>query len=235
MANADIEFFYWPTPNCWKVAIMLEELGVTYTLHPIDITEGHQYGASFTAVSPNNRVPAITDPDPGFGTGPFHVFESGAILIYLAEKFGRLIPDEPRARYQCIEWLFWQMGGLGPMAGQAHHFRIYAREPVEYAIARYSNECRRLYGVMETHLTGSEYMAGEYSIADIACLPWIFRHERQGIALEDFPAVHRWYRRLWDRPSVQAGFAVGAALRDEHSFTSESGRRVLFGEGKSAE
>lgn len=233
--TADIEFFYWPTPNCWKVAIMLEELGAKYVVRPVDITAGHQYGASFTAISPNNRVPAISDPEPGFGGGPFHVFESGAILIYLADKFGRLVPDEPRARYECLEWLFWQMGGLGPMGGQAHHFRLYARERIDYAVDRYTNECRRLYGVMEKHLAGSGYLAGMYSIADIACLPWIYRHERQGIELEEFPAVHRWYNGLLDRPQVQAGFALGAELRDDSRFTSEAGRRILFGEGKPAQ
>jgi GST-like protein len=226
-----IEFFYWPTPNCWKVAIMLEELGADYELTPVDIGRGDQYSPEFTAVCPNNRVPAISDPEPVFGKGPFTVFESGAILCYLAEKFGRFMPAEPQARYECFEWLFWQVGGLGPMGGQAHHFRLYASERIQYAIDRYTNECHRLYGVLESRLEDREFLVGSYGIADIACVPWIFRHERQGQRLEEFPALNRWYTTILSRPAVQAGFALAADLRDEAAFTSESARRVLF-EGK---
>ena len=214
---------------------MLEELDAQYVLRPIDIGKGDQYAPTFTAINPNNRVPAIVDPVPLFGNEPFPVFESGAILVYLADKFGKLLPDDAAARYQCLQWLFWQVGGLGPMGGQAHHFRLYAKETIDYAVSRYTNECRRLYGVMEQRLESRQYLAGEYSIADIACLPWIYRHERQGIALEDFPALAAWYQRLFDRPAVNAGMTLAAELRDDSAFITETGRRILFGDGRTRE
>lgn len=223
-----VTFHFWPTPNCWKVAILLEELGLPYDVVPIDITRGDQFTDEFALVSPNNRVPAIVDHEPSFGGEPFAVFESGAILQYLAEKTGRFIPDDPRLRLTCFMWLFWQMGGLGPMAGQAHYFRLYAPEPIEPAIARYTNECRRLYGVLEHHLSGKSWIAGSYSIADIACLPWIFRHERHGQSLDDFPSVGAWYERLMSRPAVRAGFALDADLRDESAFVSAESHKTLF-------
>lgn len=228
--SAPIEFYYWPTPNCWKVAILLEELGADYQLRPVDIGKGEQYESEYTLISPNNRVPAITDPEPPFGGGAYHLFESGAILEYLAEKFGRFLPSDPAGRYLCKQWLYWQMGGLGPMGGQAHHFRIYAREKIPYAIDRYTNECHRLYGVLDAQLsrTGG-YVAGELSIADFACLPWIYRHKRQGQHLEAFPALFGWYQELMARPTVVKGFSLAASLRDEAAFTGGAGHDVLFG------
>lgn len=231
----NIEFYYWPTPNCWKVAIMLEELGVDYVLRPVNIGNGEQYSTAFTAISPNNRVPALSDDDPPFGGGPYHLFESAAILLYLGEKYGHLVPDDASRRYTCLQWTFWQMAGLGPMAGQAHHFRLYAPERIEYAVSRYTNECHRLYGVLNSRLRGREFLADEYSIADIACLPWIHRHQRQGQDPAEFPDLNDWYERLLDRPAVARGLAVATDLRDDSAFTSEAGRRILFGAGDTEE
>lgn len=229
-ADVDIEVFYWPTPNGFKITIMLEELALAYRITPIDITSGAQYSNEYTAVSPNNRIPAIRDYHPSDGSQVATIFESGAILLYLAEKYGKFLPQDSSARLTCLQWLFWQVGGLGPMAGQAHHFRLYAREKINYAIDRYTKECKRLYSVMERRLHGREFLADEYSIADIACLPWIYRHERQGQKLEDFPCLHSWYRSLMSRPSVISGLAVASDLRDDSAFTSDQGREVLFGE-----
>lgn len=231
MTPAPIELFYWPTPNCWKVSILLEELGVDYVVRPIDITRGDQYSIDYTAVSPGNRIPAIRDPSPTFCDEPFALFESGAILLYLARKFGRFLPSDEGAWYECMAWLFWQVGALGPMGGQAHHFRLYASERIDYAIERYTNECRRLYRVMDAHLKARDYLIGQYTIADMACLPWIFRHERQGQAMEDFPALNRWYESLRARPAVERGLALAAELRDEDSFRRDAARDILFGGG----
>ena len=211
---------------------MLVELGIDFELRPVDIGKGEQYSSAFSSVSPNNRVPAITDPEPRFGDTPVHLFESAAILMYLAEKHEVLIPRDPARRYACLEWLFWQMGGLGPMGGQAHHFRLYASEQIQYAITRYTNECHRLYGVMNTRLAGREFLADEYSIADIACLPWIYRHKRQGQDPAEFPALHAWYQQMLSRPAVIEGLALAADLRDEGAFTSDASREILFGAGK---
>jgi GST-like protein len=202
-----IDLYYWPTPNGWKVSIMLEECGLPYRTLPVDISKGEQFTPEFLAVSPNNRVPAVVDPDGPEGR-PISVFESGAILQYLGRKTGRFYPQAERARADVEQWLFWQMGGLGPMAGQAHHFRIYARERLPYAIERYTNECNRLYGVMNTRLQDREFLAGDYSIADIACVGWASRWERQGQDISQFPHLGRWLETVLARPAVQRGMAL---------------------------
>ena len=224
-----IDLYYWPTPNGWKISIALEELGIAYRMIPVDIGRGAQFEPGFLAISPNNRIPAIVDRDPEDGGDPISVFESGAILLYLAEKTGRLIPRDPRGRKQVIEWLMWQMGGLGPMLGQAHHFRAYAPERIEYAIDRYTKEANRLYGVLDKRLEGREYIAGDYSIADIACWPWIVPHERQGQKLEDTPNLHRWFERIKSRPAVQRGQELGRELREAGGM-DEKAKQILFGQ-----
>jgi GST-like protein len=202
-----IELYTWGTPNGRKASIALEELGLDYAVHAINITQDQQFGPDFLKISPNNKIPAIVDPDGPDGK-PIALFESGAILIYLAEKTGKLIPKDARTRYTALQWLMWQMGGFGPMLGQAHHFRRFAKEQVPYAIDRYTNETRRLYGVLDKRLNEVEYLAGDYSVADIATFPWAARHEWHGMALEDFPAVNRWYDAIAARPAVQKGMAV---------------------------
>ncbi len=208
---------------------MLEELGLPYTVLPVDITSGEQHTKAFQAISPNNKIPAIVDHEPVDGRASATLFESGAILLYLAEKYGKFIPKDAGLRSECLQWLFWQVGGLGPMAGQAHHFRLYASDKLPYAIDRYTAECRRLYEVMNQRLTNCDYLAEEYSIADIACLPWIFRHERQGQKLQDFPYLSKWYEQLMTRAAVKTGLAVAGELRDDAAFTSGRGRAALFG------
>lgn len=202
-----IELHTWSTPNGRKVSIMLEEVGLPYSVHPVNITKDEQFRPEFLAISPNNRIPAIVDPD-GPGGERIALFESGAILIYLGEKTGKLIPADPAARYVALQWLMWQMGGLGPMLGQTHHFLRAAPQEVPYAIARYKNETRRLYGVLDRRLGAAEHLAGEYSIADIACYPWVARHEWHQVALADFPNVKRWYDALGARPAVARGMQV---------------------------
>jgi len=208
-----IALYTWTTPNGRKASIALEEMGLPYEVHPINITKDEQFAPDFLAISPNNRIPAIVDPDGPEGPDgqPFSLFESGAILIYLAEKTGQFMPSDPRERYRALEWLMWQMGGFGPMLGQAHHFRRFAPEQVPYGIERYTNETRRLYGVLDKRLSQCAYMAGEdYSIADMATFPWAARHEWHGIELGDFPAVKRWYDAVAARPAVERGMAVPA-------------------------
>jgi GST-like protein len=202
-----IDLYTWSTPNGRKISIALEELGLDYSVHPINITKDEQFAPDFLKISPNNKIPAIVDPEGPDGK-PISVFESGAILLYLADKTGKFMPQDARARYDALQWLMWQMGGFGPMLGQAHHFRRFAKEQVPYAIERYSNETRRLYGVLDKHLQEAEYLAGDYSIADMATFPWAARHEWHGIALEDFPSVKRWYDAIAARPAVQKGMAV---------------------------
>ncbi len=204
-----IELYTWATPNGRKASIMLEEVGLPYRVHAIDITKGQQFAPEFLAVSPNNKIPAIVDQEGPEGK-PFALFESGAILIYLAEKTGRLLPTAPVARYQVLQWLMWQMGGFGPMLGQAHHFRKFAAEQIPYAIERYTKETERLYGVLDQQLAKEDYVAGDYSIADIAIYPWTQRYEWQGIELEMFPNVTRWRERMAARPAVAKGMAVPA-------------------------
>lgn len=204
-----IDLYTFGTPNGRKVSIMLEECGLPYTGHSIDISKGEQFTPEFLAINPNNKIPAIIDPD-GPGGQPLTLFESGAILIYLAEKTAsRLLPSDPRGRAETLQWLMLQMGGIGPMFGQCHHFRKFAPEQVPYAVDRYTAETRRLYGVLDKRLGGSEFLAGAYSIADIATYPWVDRHEWQAVDLDDFPHVARWYDALSERPQVRRGMAVG--------------------------
>jgi GST-like protein len=204
-----IELHTWSTPNGRKVSIMLEELGLPYSVHPVHIGKDEQFRPEFLAISPNNKIPAIVDPD-GPGGKRFALFESGAILIYLGEKTERLIPTDPATRYAALQWLMFQMGGLGPMLGQTHHFLRAAPEPVPYAIKRYKDETRRLYGVLDKRLAEAEHLAGEYSIADVASYPWVARHEWHQIELGDFPNVKRWYDAIGARPAVQRGMKVPA-------------------------
>ncbi len=203
------DVYFWTTPNGYKPLLMLEEIGAEYTLKSINIGKDEQFAPDFLALSPNNRIPAIVDHEPGDGNAPISVFESGAILLYLAEKSGRFLPKSLRGRTQAYEWLMWQMGGLGPMAGQAHHF-LGAKEEVPYAIERYTRECRRLYGVLDGHLEDREFVAGEYSVADMAIYPWIWRHERHRVSLDDYPNVRDWYARIAERPATARASARGA-------------------------
>ena len=204
-----IELYTWGTPNGRKISIMLEEVGLPYSVHPINITKDEQYAPAFLKISPNNKIPAIVDPDGPDGR-PISLFESGAILIYLAEKTGKLLPADRRGYLTALQWLMWQMGSWGPMLGQAHHFRRFAPEKIPYAIDRYTNETRRLYGVLDKRLGEADYMAGDYSIADVATFPWAARHEWQGIALADFANVKRWYDAIAARSAVERGMAVPA-------------------------
>lgn len=198
----------WDTPNGRKISVALEEMALAYTVHPVNITQGEQFAPDFLRISPNNRIPAIVDPD-GPGATPITVFESGAILLYLADKSGRFMPQDPRRRVACLEWLMWQVGGFGPMPGQVHHF-LGVKDPQDqrYGLQRYRAETRRLYGVMDRHLAQHEFFADELSVADFAVLGWVWRHARHQVDLADFPQVKRWHQTLMDRPGVQRGFAV---------------------------
>ena len=224
-----IDLYYAPTPNGWKISIMLEELGIPYTVKPVNIRAGEQFRPEFLAISPNNRIPAIVDQAPPDGGGPFPVFETGAILFYLADKFSRFLPTEMRARMVMIQWVMWQMGGLGPMLGQHGHFALYAPEKIPYAIQRYRDEAARLYHVLDTQLgkTGAYVAGGEYSIADIACFPWTMTHKAQGFTLDDYPNVKRWYADVRARPQVQAGLAIGKFVKEPFD---EEARKNMFGQ-----
>ena len=204
-----IALYTWGTPNGRKISILLEELALPYAVHTIDITRDEQFDPDFLKISPNNKIPAVVDPEGPDGR-PIGLFESGAILIYFAEKTGKLLSTDPRVRLETLQWLMWQMGGWGPMLGQAHHFRRFAPEKIPYAIDRYTDETRRLYGVLDKRLAEGAYMAGDYSIADIATFPWAARHEWQGIELADFPHLKRWYDAVAARPAVARGMAVPA-------------------------
>ena len=222
-----IQVYSWPTPNGHKVHVMLEECGLPYEAIPVNIGAGEQFRPEFLEISPNNKIPAIVDPQ-GPGGRPISVFESGAILVYLASKTGRFLPAGDRARFEVLQWLMFQMGGVGPMLGQAHHFRMYAPEKVPYAIDRYTNEARRLYGVIDKRLSQSKWLGGaEYSIADIATFPWLRSWGNQGIVLNDFPHLHAWFTNIADRPAVQRGVKVMAELR--RPITGDKEREVLFG------
>ncbi len=222
-----IDVYSWPTPNGHKVHIMLEECGLPYRVHPVNIGAGDQFAPDFLAISPNNKVPAIVDPQGPDGQ-PISLFESGAILVYLASKTGRFLPASDRARFEVLQWLMFQMGGVGPMLGQAHHFRIYAPEKVPYAIDRYTNEARRLYGVIERQLATHRFIAGEeYTIADIAIFPWLRSWQNQGVVLEDYPHLKAWFDGIAARPAVQRGVQVLADARKP--LTDDKARDVLFG------
>ena len=225
-----IDLYTWPTPNGWKISIALEELGLAYTVKPVNIGRGEQFTPGFLAVSPNNRIPALVDHAPPGGGAPFSSFETGAMLVYLAEKTGQLLPSDWRGRHTVLPWLMWQMGGLGPMLGQHGHFLLYASEKIPYAIDRYQRETRRLYGVLNTKLgqTGAFVAGGGYSIADIAVFPWIMTHKAQGLTLDDWPHVKRWFATVRARDAVQRGLAVGKPLRPLTGMDDET-RRNLFG------
>jgi GSH-dependent disulfide-bond oxidoreductase len=241
--SAPIELHYWPTPNGWKVSIALEEMGLSYTVVPVNIGAGAQFKPEFLAISPNNRMPAIVDPN-GPDGAPISVFESGAILQYLARKTGLFGGANERERVEVEEWTYWQMAGLGPMSGQANHFRNYAKSMVEdeklldYGKTRYTNETNRLYGVLNKRLAERDFIAGPYSIADMASWPWVVGHAMFGQSLEDFPNLKAWYERVRERPAVQKGFAVGAELRQAAppltSKEAEEARKVLFGQTASS-
>lgn len=226
-----LDLYYWTTPNGHKIAIYLEETGLPYTLKPINISKGEQFDPAFLAISPNNRIPAIVDHAPADGATPLPVFESGAILLYLADKTGRLIPHAPRARWECVQWLFWQMAGLGPMAGQNHHFGLYAPERLPYAIDRYQRETGRLYAVLNKRLAGREFICGEYSIADIACYPWVLP-ERQAQNIDDFPDLKRWKQALAARPAVVRAYALAKTVNPKPVVQDDASRKVLFGQSQ---
>ncbi len=222
-----IDVYSWPTPNGHKVHIALEELELAHEVHPINIGQGDQFTEEFLRISPNNKIPAMIDSD-GPGGQPISLFESGAILLYLAEKTGQLMPRDARGRHETMEWLMFQMGGLGPMLGQAHHFRQYAPETIDYAVNRYTNEAARLYGVMDRRLADHEWLAaGQYTIADIACFPWIRPHDNQGQSLADFPNLKRWFDAIAARPAVERGVAVLADARPPQ--LDDKAREQLFG------
>jgi GSH-dependent disulfide-bond oxidoreductase len=221
-----LEVFSWPTPNGHKVHIMLEECGLPYKVTPVNIGTGDQFKPEFLAISPNNKIPALTDPKGPDGR-PISLFESGAILVYLASKTGKFLPKGDRARFETLQWLMFQMGGVGPMLGQAHHFRMYAPEKIAYAVDRYSNEAKRLYGVIDRQLSENAYLAGkEYSIADIATFPWLRSWENQGITLSDYPHLEKWFNTIAARPAVQRGVQVLAELRRPQDARA---KEVLFG------
>jgi GST-like protein len=222
-----IELYYWPTPNGWKVSIMLEECRLPYIMKPVNIAAGDQFKPEFLAISPNNRMPAIVDPD-GPGRRPISVFESGAILQYLGRKTGKFYPAEERARTEVDQWLFWQMGGLGPMGGQAHHFRIYAPEKLQYAIDRYTNEVNRLFGVMNIRLKDRPFLAGKYSIADIACVGWVSRWERQGQDINEFPNLKRWLETVMARPAVERGMKLRVEEASKVDMKDPTVQQLLF-------
>ena len=227
-----ITLYTWPTPNGKKVQIMLEETGLPYQALPIDIGAGDQFKPDFLKISPNNKIPAIVDAK-GPGGKPYAVFESGAILIYLASKVGKFLGKSEREKYDVLQWLMFQMGGIGPMLGQAHHFRIYAPEKIDYALNRYTKEAQRIYSVLDTRLKESKFLGSKaYSIADIATWPWIASHKNQGVLLEDFPHVHRWFSAIEARPAIQRGLAVLADRR--RPLTDDKSRALLFNQaGKS--
>src|SRR5258705_5761374 len=222
-----IDLYYWTTPNGHKLTIFLEETGLPYAIKPINISKGEQFDPAFLAISPNNRIPAIVDHAPEDGGPPLAMFESGAILLYLADKIGSLIPVAPRARLDCIQWLFWQMANLGPMAGQNHHFRLYAIEKLPYAMTRYLKETGRLYGVLNRRLATHEYIVGDYSIADIASYPWV-QPERQGLDIAEFPHLKRLKEAIAARPAGQRAYAIAKTINTGPPVTGEQTREALF-------
>ena len=226
-----IDLYYWTTPNGHKVTMFLEEAGLPYAIKPINIGKGEQFAPDFLAVAPNNRIPAMVDHEPAGGGQPIPLFESGAMLLYLAEKTGRFIPADPRGRADVLQWLFWQMGGLGPMAGQNHHFSGYAPEKIPYAIKRYVDETGRLYGVLNRRLADREFVAGAYSIADMASYPWVVPHARQGQNLDDFPHLKRWFEAIRARPATIAAYARASEVNPEAGQPmSAEAKAHLFGQ-----
>lgn len=226
-----IDLYYWPTPNGHKITLFLEETGLDYKIIPVDITRGDQFKPEFLKISPNNRMPAIVDHAPADGGAPFTLFESGAILQYLAEKTGRFLPKDLRQRWRVLEWLYWQMGGFGPMLGQNHHFSSYAPEKIPYAINRYVKESERLYGVLDERLSGRDFIADDYSIADMAIYPWAVSHERQSIDLDAFPNVKRWFETIQARPATIEAYKRGDEWRNKGASTEEA-RDLLFNQGR---
>ncbi|WP_297367602.1 glutathione S-transferase N-terminal domain-containing protein [Acidocella sp.] len=224
-----IDLYYWTTPNGHKVTIFLEEAGVPYKIVPVNISKGEQFSPEFLAISPNNRMPAIVDQAPSDGGAPLSIFESGAILEYLADKTGQFLPTSARPRFEVLQWLYWQMAGLGPMAGQNHHFVQYAPERIPYAMERYIKETNRLYGVLDKRLEGREFIAGGYSIADMACHPWIKLHKNQKQDLEEFPNLKRWFAQVGERPAVQRAYALADQVNTA-PVVSEEARAILFGQ-----
>ena len=226
-----IDLYYWTTPNGHKVSILLEEAGQEYSVRPVHIGKGEQFAPEFLRIAPNNRIPAIVDHAPADGGEPIALFESGAILEYLADKSGQFLPRETRARFEVLQWLYWQMGGVGPMAGQNHHFVRYAPEPIPYAIDRYVKETARLYGVLDRQLAGRDYVAGDYSIADMAIYPWAKLWEMQRQRLEDFPNMAAWLERIGARPAVQRAYAlVEKVNEDPQALLTAEARKLLFGQ-----
>lgn len=224
-----IDLYYWTTPNGHKVTLFLEETGTPYRIVPVNIGKGEQFKPEFLKIAPNNRIPAIVDTDPVGGAGPITMFESGAILVYLGEKTGKLFPKTGPARYEVLQWLFWQMAGLGPMAGQNHHFSGYAPEKIPYAIKRYVDETHRLYRVLNDHLAGREFISKDYSIADIAIYPWIVPHERQGQDLNEFPNLKRWFEAVAARPATIRAYEKAKDINTQPSVSEES-KKILFGQ-----
>jgi GST-like protein len=224
-----IELQYWTTPNGHKITIFLEESGLPYRIVPVNIGAGDQFKPQFLKISPNNRIPAIVDDDPAQPGAPISVFESGEILLYLAEKTGKFLPKDLRGRTDVLQWLFWQIGGLGPMAGQNHHFSAYAPEKIPYAIDRYIKETNRLYGVLNKRLADREFLAGAYSIADMASYPWIVPYERQSQRVEDFPHLKRWFETIRARPAVERAYAIAKTINTQPT-VSEASRSILFGQ-----
>jgi GSH-dependent disulfide-bond oxidoreductase len=224
-----IELHYWTTPNGHKITMFLEETGLPYRIVPVRIGAGDQFKPEFLAIAPNNRIPAIIDHEPADGGAPISIFESGAILLYLAEKIGRFIPTDLRARVDVLQWLFWQMAGLGPMAGQNHHFGLYAPEKLPYAIDRYVNETNRLYGVLNKRLADRPFIAGDYSIADMAAYPWIVPYERQRQNLDNFPHLKRWFNVIRERPATVRAYELAKEISSQNVMT-EDAKKILFGQ-----
>jgi GST-like protein len=227
--SSEIEVYTWPTPNGHKIHIALEELGLPYRVIPVDIAKGEQFRPEFLKISPNNKIPALVDPD-GIGGNRMALMESGAILIYLADKTGRLMPADAHDRLVALQWLVFQMANVGPMLGQVHHFRHYTPEQMPYAIERFTNETKRIYGVLDGRLAEAKYLGGdEYSMADIATFPWLVSWEWQGVVLADYPNLERWFKTIAERPAVQRGLAVLAELKRKPKQLSEAEREILFG------
>ncbi len=224
-----LDIYYWTTPNGHKITMFLEEAGLAYNLVPVNIGKGDQFEPDFLKIAPNNRMPALVDHAPADGGEPISIFESGAILVYLAEKTGKFLPADLRGRHEVMQWLMWQMAGLGPMLGQNHHFKVYAPEPLPYAIKRYVDETSRLYAVLNQRLADREFVAGDYSIADMACYPWIVPHERQGQDLDDFADLKRWFEAIRARPATVRAYEKGTAINTQ-PVVSEESKKILFGQ-----